>query len=175
MTRTALSLSACLLTFITASPAFSHVTLEQREAAIGGPAKLTFRVPHGCGNHATTAVRVAIPEGFIAAKPMPKPGWKLKVSSGAYARTHDYFHGTKLSEGTKEIAWSGNLPAAYYDEFVISGFLSADLTPGATLYFPVVQDCKKDRHRWIEIPAPGQNAHDLKEPAPGLRLTPRTR
>lgn len=172
MNRTALYLSALTLAFAPPLSASAHVTLEQHDAAIGGPVKLTFRVPHGCGEQPTVKLRVLIPEGFIAAKPMPKPGWTLDVVKGTYAKTHDYFHGTKLSQGTKEISWSGGLPSDYYDEFVISGFISRDLKAGAILYFPVVQECPGDAHRWIETPKPGQNAHDLKEPAPGIHLTP---
>ena len=44
--------------------------------------------------------------------------------------------------------------------------------PGATLYFPTVQECQTGVHRWIEIPAAGQQWHDLAEPAPFVRLTP---
>lgn len=153
-----------------ASPACAHVTLEQQDAMIGGPAKLTFRVPHGCGDQPTTKVRVLIPEGFIAAKPMPKAGWTLDVTQGSYAKTHDYFHGVKLSEGVKEISWKGSLPNDYYDEFVVSGFVSKDFSAGTMLYFPVVQECPNGSRSWVEIPQAGQSGHDLKEPAPGLRL-----
>lgn len=156
-----------------ASPALSHITLEQREAAIGGPTKLTFRVPHGCEEQPTVNVRVLIPEGFIAAKPMPKPGWTIEVSQGDYAKTHDYFHNVKLSKGTKEISWKGSLPGEYYDEFVVSGFVSRDFKPDSMLYFPVVQECPSGAHRWIEVPAAGQAGAELKEPAPGIKLVPK--
>jgi uncharacterized protein YcnI len=164
------SLAAIVAALCIASPALAHVTLEQQEAAIGGPTKLTFRVPHGCDDQPTVKLRVLIPEGFIAAKPMPKAGWTLDMTHGNYAKTHDYFHDVKLSEGVKEISWKGNLPNDYYDEFVVSGFVSNDFTPGTILYFPVVQECPNGSHSWIEIPKAGQSGHDLKEPAPGLRL-----
>jgi copper(I)-binding protein len=45
------------------------------------------------------------------------------------------------------------------------------LTPGTTVYFPVTQECEKGAHRWVEIPAAGQDTHTLKSPAPGVRLT----
>jgi uncharacterized protein YcnI len=168
--KSGISLLALAAALTLAAPAWAHVTLEQQEATIGGPTKLTFRVPHGCGDQPTVKLRVMIPEGFIAAKPMPKAGWTLEVSHGAYAKSHDYFHGVKLSEGTKEITWSGNLPNDYYDEFAISGFISKDFTAGTMLYFPVVQECPNDSHSWVEIPKAGQSGHDLKEPAPSLRL-----
>jgi uncharacterized protein YcnI len=164
------SLTAFVAALCVASPALAHVTLEQQEATIGGPTKLTFRVPHGCGDQPTIKVRVLIPEGFIAAKPMPKAGWTLDMTHGNYAKTHDYFHGVKLSEGVKEISWKGNLPNDYYDEFVVSGFVSKDFTVGTMLYFPVVQECPNGSHSWVEIPKAGQAGAELKEPAPGVRL-----
>lgn len=173
MNKTFLVVSTVAAALGVASPALCHVTLEQREAVIGAPAKLTFRVPHGCENQPTVTVRVLIPEGFIAAKPMPKAGWMLEVSEGDYANAHDYFHGVKLSKGTKEISWKGNLPNDYYDEFVVSGFVSRDFKVDAMLYFPVVQECPNGAHRWVEIPATGQSGSDLKEPAPGIKLVPK--
>ena len=169
MKRLSLITILCMI----AAPTLAHVTLEQREATIGAPVKLTFRVPHGCGDQPTLKVRVRVPDGVIAVKPMPKAGWSLEAVKGNYAKTYEFFHGAKLSEGVVEIAWTGKLPDAYYDEFIVSGFVASDLKAGTRLYFPVVQECEQGSHRWIEIPAPGQSGHDLKEPAPGLDLVPK--
>jgi uncharacterized protein YcnI len=154
--------------------ASAHVTLENPQAPVGGPYKAVLRVPHGCEGTATTALRVRIPDGLIAVKPMPKPGWKVETVIGKYPKSYDYFHGAKLSEGVIEISFTGgNLPDAYYDEFVFTGFLVGDLEPGKTLYVPVVQECEKGVNRWIEIPAPGKSSRDYPEPAPALRLLPK--
>ena len=156
-----------------ATPAFAHVTLEIQEARIGAPYRAVLRVPHGCEDAATIALRVRIPDGVIAVKPMPKPGWTLATVTGKYGKTYTFFHNTKLSEGVVEISWSGGkLPDAWYDEFVFSAFLAGDLEADKTLYFPVVQECEKGVHRWIEIPAAGKTPADYPEPAPGLRLLP---
>ena len=74
-----------------------------------------------------------------------------------------------------EISWSGGkLPDAYYDEFVFAAFLAGDLEAGKTLYFPVVQECEKGVHRWIEIPAAGRAGPTIyPEPAPALKLLPK--
>jgi uncharacterized protein YcnI len=154
--------------------ASAHVTLETREAAVGAPYKAVFRVPHGCEGAATIALRVRVPEGVIAVKPMPKPGWKIETVSGKYPKPYSFFRDEKLSEGVVEISFTGgNLPDSYYDEFVFSGFLAGDLEAGKTLYFPVVQECEKGVHRWIEFPAPGKSSSDYPEPAPGLKLLPK--
>jgi uncharacterized protein YcnI len=154
--------------------ASAHVTLETREAPVGAPYKAVLRVPHGCDGAPTTALRVRIPEGMIAVKPMPKPGWRIDTVSGKYPKTYSFFHGAKLSDGVTEVSFSGgSLPDAYYDEFVVTGFIAGDLEPGTMLYFPVVQECEKGVHRWIEIPAAGKSPGDYREPAPGLKLVPK--
>jgi periplasmic copper chaperone A len=156
-----------------ATQALAHATLETREARVGAPYKAVVRVPHGCEGTATTAVRVKIPAGVVAVKPMPKPGWTLDTVKAPYGKTYSYFHNAKLSEGVVEVSWSGGkLLDAHYDEFVFQGFLSGELEPGKTLYFPVVQECEKGVHRWIEIPAAGKSADDYQEPAPAVKLLP---
>jgi uncharacterized protein YcnI len=167
------SLCLAALAMFAASSASAHVTLENRQATVGTYYKAVFAVPHGCAGSATVKIRVQIPEGVIAVKPMPKPGWSVEAIKGKYAADYDY-HGTKLSEGVKEVVWSGGkLPDDNYDEFVVSTFLSGVLKPNATLYFPVVQECEQGVSRWIDIPAEGSAAHDSKSPAPGVMLMPK--
>ena len=153
--------------------ALAHITLETREAAVGATYKAVLRVPHGCDGKPTNVVRIKIPEGVIAVKPMPKPGWTLETTKGRYAGTYDN-HGTQTSEGVLEVVWSGgSLSDEHYDEFVLRGMLTEGLPVGETLYFPVVQECGDAAERWIEIPAAGQDGHDLAFPAPGIKLLPK--
>ncbi|QDC00954.1 YcnI family protein [Mesorhizobium sp. 8] len=160
--------------FLTTGTALAHVTLETGEAAVGTTYKAVLRVPHGCEGKATTAVRVKLPEGFIAAKPMPKAGWELKTVKGKYAKSYELW-GEKVTEGVQEVDWSGgNLPDAYYDEFVLRGTFAVDLAAGETAYFPVVQECEGGAvERWIQIPQAGQSEDDLETPAPGVKLLPK--
>jgi len=153
-----------------ATIASAHVTLATSEAPIGGSYKALFQVGHGCEGSPTVKIRVQIPEGVIAVKPQPKPGWQIEIVKGKYATTYDYY-GTKMEEGVKEVVWSGSkLPDDWYDEFLLRGYLTDSLKPDSTLYFPVVQECEKGVHRWIEIPAEGKTADDYESPAPGVRL-----
>src|SRR6202035_238763 len=64
---------------LAASSASAHITLETRQATIGSSYKAVFAVPHGCAGSATVKIRVQIPEGVIAVKPMPKPGWNVET------------------------------------------------------------------------------------------------
>ena len=144
-----------------AAPAYAHVTLETSEAVPGATYKAVLRVPHGCAGEATQKVRVKIPEGMFNAKPMPKAGWTLETVTGPYDRSYDSY-GTPVSEGVTEIVWTGELPDAFYDEFVFRGQIAADLKPGDVLWFPVVQECASGADRWIEIPADGQDPEKLE-------------
>jgi uncharacterized protein YcnI len=157
------------------SAALAHVTLEQKEAPIGASYKAVLRVPHGCDGSATVALRVRIPEGYLNVKPMPKAGWKLEVKRGQYPKPAS-LGDAKVSEGVTEVDWSGgNLADAYYDEFVLTGSIADDAAAGKTMYFPVVQECEKGVHRWIEVPVAGapQDRGEQSEPAPALRLMPK--
>jgi uncharacterized protein YcnI len=158
---------------LAATSANAHVTLEKREAAVGSYYKAVFAVPHGCAGSATIKVRVQIPEGVIGIKPMPKPGWNLETIKGKYATEYE-LHGSKISEGVKEVAWSGGkLNDDNYDEFVIATYLTGNLKPNTNLYFPVVQECEQGVSRWIDIPKAGAaegHGHDSKAPAPALKL-----
>jgi uncharacterized protein YcnI len=152
--------------------ASGHVTLETRQAPAGSSYKAVLRVPHGCNGSPTTALRVRIPAGVVAVKPMPKPGWKLDIVHGAYAKPAT-LRGAKVGEGVTELAWSGGkLADAYYDEFVFTSALADELEPGQTVYFPVVQECEQGVNRWIEIPGAGAPTESA-EPAPALKLLPK--
>jgi uncharacterized protein YcnI len=163
-------------TVVVATCAFAHVTLETQQAPVGASYKAVMRVPHGCEGTATTAIRIRLPDGVIDVKPMPKPGWQLNTVTGKYPRPFT-LRGAKVTEGVTEIAWTGgNLADAHYDEFVFMGALAEELESGKTIYFPVVQQCEKGVHRWIEVPQEGEHGghgDGMSEPAPGLRLLPK--
>lgn len=171
MTKTKLAaLGAAALLIAAPVSALAHVTLETQQAAAGSTYKAVLRVPHGCAGAATLKVRVQIPEGFIAVKPMPKAGWTLDISKGKYDQSYDLW-GDRVTEGVKELSWSGNLPDDYYDEFTFRGTLTATFAEGTTVYFPVVQECEGGKvERWIEIPTDGKTSDDYEFPAPGLKI-----
>ncbi|KAJ55729.1 hypothetical protein ACMU_13665 [Actibacterium mucosum KCTC 23349] len=162
-------IQSTLIALTLASPALSHATLEQQEVAPNTTYKGVMRIGHGCEGQATLKVTITIPEGVINAKPMPKPGWVLETVRGDYARTYDY-HGPR-SEGVQQITWSGGvLDDQHYDEFIFRARITDAFEPGSTVYFPTVQDCADGQQPWVQIPAAGQDPHDLKKPAPGLKI-----
>ncbi|MCJ2132136.1 DUF1775 domain-containing protein [Methylobacterium sp. E-045] len=163
-------LAAALVVIVSTSAAFSHATLQHREASPNASYRGVVQITHGCNGEPTNRVSVTIPEGVIGAKPMPKPGWTLTTEKGPYAKAYPYYHGD-ISEGVKTITWSGGpLPDDQVDEFTFLARISDAFEPGVTVYFPVEQDCTRGTYHWSEIPSPGQDAHALKSPAPAVAI-----
>ncbi|MGO4527201.1 DUF1775 domain-containing protein [Microvirga sp. 2MCAF35] len=151
------------------SPALAHVTFENGQTAPNSTYKAVLRIPHGCDGKATLKVRVRIPEGIIAVKPMPKAGWKLETAKGSYVKAYQLY-GEAVSEGVTDIVWTGSLDDAFYDEFVFQARFTDAFQPGATVYFPVVQECDGATAEWTQVPAAGEDPHSLQSPAPGVRI-----
>jgi uncharacterized protein YcnI/copper(I)-binding protein len=149
--------------------ASAHVAFDNPQARANATYKAVLQVPHGCGEQPTVKIRIQIPEGVVAVKPMPKPGWTLDLVKGPYVTTYSV-PGGAVREGIKEIVWSGALPDDFYDEFVFQARITAAFEPGRTVYFPTIQECASGAERWVEIPADGQDPHALKNPAPGVLI-----
>lgn len=146
------SLLTCAAVFC-ATPALAHVSVDPGEARAGAYQVLRFRVGHGCGDAATTTLRIETPQGLASARPQPKPGWTLTIESDG--------------ERVAALVWRGGLPADQFDEFAVLAKLPA---AAGVLYFPVVQTCGSEESQWTEIPDPGETG--LSHPAPMLRVLP---
>ena len=161
---TALALGAALA----AAPALAHVTLDQATLPADSTVRLAIRVPHGCAGAATTGIRLQVPPELRGARPMPLAGWTLTtVMQGGASVAGE--HGTVAVP--HEIAWAGgHLPDDQYQEFIL--LLRTPADAGATLHFPVVQDCEGGKvSRWIERASTPEERP--RSPAPSLRIVPR--
>jgi periplasmic copper chaperone A len=151
----------------------AHITLQPSSAPSGSYFVATFVVPHGCDGSPTIALRMEIPDGITVVKPQMKPGWRVTIKNRRLARPLTSAHGQSLSQVIDEVDWHGGpLPDDLYDTFGL--MLKLPDTPGRTLYFPVVQECRHGVRHWIDIPAPGRPWSALREPAPSLELTARS-
>ncbi|KSV69976.1 DUF1775 domain-containing protein [Sinorhizobium sp. Sb3] len=171
MNTTRLASLSLGLTLAASGIAHAHATFENDKAPVESTFKAVLQVPHGCDGKPTTEVQIKLPEGFVFAKPQPKPGWELEVIKGDYQKTYDN-HGEKVSSGPVEIRWKGgNLSDDYYDTFVVRGKLSG-FDKETVLAFPTTQLCGTEgKVVWDQVAAEGQNAHDLKSPAPTVTVT----
>ena len=150
------------------SPAMAHIVLQVKEAQVAAAYRAVLVVGHGCGEQATTGVRVQVPEGFYNVKPLPKAGWTIETVTGPY-ETPFLNHGTEITEGVKEISWSGSsLPNDFFDEFTFRGTFGSDIKAGSTFYFPVIQTCGSLEDAWIDQ----SGEDDVEFPAPSVTLSP---
>ncbi|MES2953891.1 MAG: YcnI family protein [Pseudomonadota bacterium] len=166
------SIAVCAL-LAGATPAFSHIVLENKSAPAGSSYKAQFLVSHGCQGSATTGVAVQIPTGFLGAKPYPKAGWTVTTQRGKLARPYDS-HGRQVTEDVTLVSWTASgkesaLPDTFIDEFVLRGKLPAHAGP---LWFKVLQTCESGRNDWSELPASGTSTQGLKSPAVLLEVKP---
>ncbi len=139
-------LAVAALFSLTAGSASAHVVLAQKEA-LPGSYQGTLKVGHGCDGSATTAIKVTIPEGVVGVKPQPKAGWTIAIETGPYAKAYPMMHGKPATEGVKTITWSGgNLPDAYYDEFVFVSTLTPDVAAR-----PSISRCSRPARRLHQL------------------------
>jgi len=150
------------------TPARAHAVFQNPEARQNAFYRAVAMITHGCNGSPTKEVTITIPEGAIGARPLVKPGWTISTKRGAYARSYPFVHG-EIKEGVQQITWSGSLvPDDEFDEFTFLVRLSDAFAPGTRVFFPVDQICESGAHHWTQIPAQGQDAHSLKEPAPAI-------
>lgn len=152
--------------------AWAHVGLSASSTAAGSASLLTFAFSHGCDESPTTRIAIQIPDGIDAVAPTVNPGWTVdKVMADLDTPATDS-HGNTVTQRVAQVVYTAKepVPTGLRDAFVLSLTLPADAT-GTTLAFPTVQTCEVGENAWIEVPAAGQDAHDLAFPAPALTVT----
>ena len=161
--------TASLGLLVSAAPALGHVTANPGKAEAGGYSYHAFRVGHGCDGSPTTKVSIAIPDGVVSVKPQEVAGWTIAVIRGPITPYEQ--HGETVSEGVKEVSWTGGpLPDEHMQQFGIS--MKLPDKAGQTIHFPTVQNCRQGVIRWIDIPVAGQD--EPETPAPGVDLLAKT-
>nr|WP_245827878.1 YcnI family protein [Sinomonas mesophila] len=155
-----------------AGAASAHVGVDPSTTEAGGYALLSFGVPHGCGSSPTTKVAISLPAELTDATPTVNANWTVEKVTEKLDRPQILADGSKVTERTGAIVYSAETPldAHLRDEFVLSVKLPADAA-GKTLYFPTLQTCADGQTDWAEIPAAGQDPHDLDSPAPSVAVT----
>jgi periplasmic copper chaperone A len=159
-----------VLTLTLAGTAGAHITANPGEAPSDGFATVSFQVPHGCEESPTTQVRIQIPPSVPSATPSVHPLWDVSTKEGKKNRVE--LHGETITRGVSEVTYTARqpLPPDRLDSFAISLKLPAG-EEGESVYFPTIQRCEEGQTRWIQIPAEGESAEELEEPAPAVVLT----
>lgn len=167
----ATTVAAATLVLVGATGASAHVTVTPDTTEAGSYAVLTVSVPHGCGDSATTAIAIAMPESIPAVTPTVNAGWEISTVMETLDPPVDDGHGGQLTERVAQVVYTADspLPAHYRDAMELSVRLPD--TPGETLAFPVVQTCEEGEAPWVQLAADGQDPDELEYPASVVTLT----
>jgi uncharacterized protein YcnI len=111
--------------FVTALPAWAHVTVSSPDASPGGFGKLVFRVPTESVKASTTKVTVNLPKGtpfaFVSSRPIP--GWKVTTTERKLDKPVKA-EGFTLTKAVGTVTWSAapgrGLGPGQFDEFELS-------------------------------------------------------
>jgi uncharacterized protein YcnI len=136
-----------------ATSAMAHVTITPSTTAAGATAELRVEIPHGCVGSATTAISIRMPDGVSDVTASGTDRWAVEQAADALTWTTDE-----------------PLPDAEHAEVAFSVRLPDD--DGATLVFPVIQQCEQGEAAWTEVAEHGEGHDGLERPAPVLVVTP---
>lgn len=167
----AAALGALALTLGGAAAAQAHVTVNADTAEAGAYSVLTVSVPHGCDGSATTKVAIQIPDGINAVTPTRNSFYTVEKTMEQLEMPITDSHGNEVTERVAEVVYTAStpLPADQRDVFELSLQLPEDAA-GETLYFPTVQTCEQGESAWVQIPADGQDPHELELPSPAVEV-----
>lgn len=146
-------LAAAGIVALGTTSAMAHVTITPSTTAAGATADLRVEIPHGCVGSATTAISIRMPEGVSDVTASDTDRWAVDEAADALTWTTDE-----------------PLPDAEHAEVEFSVRLPDD--DGATLVFPVIQQCEQGEAAWTEVAEHGEGHDGLERPAPVLVVTP---
>ncbi len=169
--RTAVVLAAAVAVIgAAAMPAAAHVTVNPREATVGGYARLSFRVPNESDTASTTKLEVAFPEDapFASVSVKPAPGWTV-VTEKRKLTTPIKNHDVEITEAVSKITWTADAASAIkpgqFQEFDVSVGPVPDVQQ---VIFKALQTYSDDAIvRWIDPPKEGA---EVEHPAPVLKV-----
>ncbi len=154
------------------TPAQAHPLAYPDTGVAGDHFQTALNVSHGCDGSPTVAITLKVPPSVILIKPQWKAGWALTIKKGKLETPRAGLHGKSITERVEEITWRGGpLPNEAYDTFGLQLVLPD--TPGETLWLPIIQECQKGAHRWLDIPGPGQAWRGMHAPPPFVKIVPK--
>lgn len=165
---------AAALLLAAAGGAAAHVGVTPDKTSADSYALLTFAVPHGCDESATTKVAITLPAELNDAQPTVNPNWTVEKVTEQLPEPRKLADGTAITKRTSQIVYTAKSPLEHQlrDTLVLSVKLPD--AAGTTLYFPTLQTCEAGQTDWSDIAKDGQDPHSLKAPAPSFTVTEAT-
>lgn len=167
----AATFGAIALTLGGAAAAQAHVGISTPTPEAGASVIATVSVPHGCGNSPTTKIAIQMPDGINSVTPTRNSFYDVEAVTETLDPAITDSHGNPITERISEVIYTANtpLPSPQRDAFELSLQLPDDAA-GEALYFPVVQTCEEGESAWVQLPAEGQDPHELELPAPAITV-----
>ena len=165
------SLPIALALAAAATAAQAHITLETAEAPVGSTYKAVLRVPHGCAGEADPQAPGKAPRGRDRGQADAQARLEARDRHRPLRQARRALR-QPVTEGVPEITWTGELPDAFYDEFVFRAASPPTSRPARRSTSRSSRNAPTASRGWIEIPAAGQDSEALENPAPGLTLLP---
>lgn len=164
-------LGALALVFGGAVAANAHVGVTSDSHEAGSYAIATLSVPHGCGDSPTTRIAIKMPDGVNSVTPTRNAFYTVEKVRETLTTPITDSHGNQITERIAEVVYTSNspLPSDQRDTFELSVQLPDDAA-GTTLYFPTLQTCEVGETAWVQLPAEGQDPHELAAPAPSIDI-----
>ncbi|MCG2622849.1 YcnI family protein [Arthrobacter sp. I2-34] len=154
-----------------ASAASAHVHVTPDSTAAGSTSVLTFSFAHGCDGSPTTGIAISLPAELDDATPTAHPGWEVKKVTEKLDAPKKLESGTTITERTSKIVYTAKTPLPDGIRDTLQVQVKVPAAEGKTLAFPVLQTCEKGKTDWAQVPAAGQDDHDLESPAPTFTVT----
>jgi len=171
LTTAAAAAGTAALILAGAGAASAHVGVTPDKTSANSYALLTFAIPHGCEESATTKVAITLPAELNDAQPTVNPNWTAEKVTEQLAEPKKLADGSSITKRTSQIVYTAKTPLAHElrDTLVLSVKLPD--AAGTTLNFPTLQTCESGQTDWSEIAKDGQDPHSLKAPAPSITIT----
>ncbi len=171
--RRTLLASVATLGLMTAgvASASAHVTVEPGNTDAGAYSVLTFAASHGCEDSPTTSFTIDIPDTIADAKPTVYAGWDVKKVEKKLDEPLTLEDGSSITKHIGQIVYTAKTPLEDGYRMAFEVQIQNPDKSGDTLAFPVLQECTEGETDWSEMPAEGQDPHELEAPAPSFTLT----
>ncbi|WP_114424213.1 YcnI family protein [Nocardioides houyundeii] len=162
-----LSVAAVLLV---APPAAAHVSVTPSTAQAGTTLLLQLEVNHGCGDSATTALEVKVPEGVNSVTATRTPFWDVSRTVVRLDEPVTDAHGNELTERVDTVLFTATEPLASDLRDTVELTFQVPDQVGEALAFPTVQTCEQGENAWIQVAQDGQDPEELESPAPVVQV-----
>ncbi|WP_104107934.1 YcnI family protein [Nocardioides sp. 616] len=155
---------------LAAPPAAAHVSVTPSTAQAGTTLLLQVGVNHGCGDSATTALEVKVPEGVNSVTATRTPFWDVSRTVVRLDEPVTDAHGNELTERVDTVLFTATEPLASDLRDTVELTFQVPDQVGEALAFPTVQTCEQGENAWIQVAQDGQDPEELESPAPVVQV-----